>query len=491
MTDERVIGVPQLFVLLLKLIFAIFVVSFPLFGVWLASSLAALYGGSQWLAIAGGVLFFPVLPLAWDAWAVARKRKKGRAKRPILTVGDRILLRTLALSTIFIGGLLLVHPGTAFSALSARGDWMLDGRHGPTAEKARVVIFTAADQLEWLYDLTHENVYEQHDVPPAEIPTPPPAATPLPPPSPTAPVPEVSEPEPEPVTWPMPDTPEPLSKDVPAEHNGSIAAVAKYFLANEEDPFRRAKAIHDYVALEITYDHVALSEDRYPPQDAETVFRTKTAVCAGYARLFMAIANQADLEAVYLFGNVRDERAEIAGESHAWNAVKIEDRWYLVDVTWDSPNSNDPKERSEFRTSYFLTPPSVFGLDHFPKLEQWQLRKKPISRGEFIRQPMMTADFYRDGFVLASPDRSQVTTDRVFRIRVKNPRRKFMIASFVHDAATVKGHSTKCEDPRYAGDTIEIDCELPVSGLYEVIIFSGEKRYGTYGSVGKFSVTRR
>lgn len=487
------IGVPQLFVLLLKLIFAIFVISFPLLGVWLASSLAALYGGSQWLAIAGGVLFFPVLPLAWDAWAVARKRKKGNAKRPILTVGDRILLRTLALSTLFIGGLLFVHPSTAFQALSARGDWMLDGRHGPTAEKARVVIFTAADQLEWLYDLTHENVYEQYDVPPAEIPTPTPIEPPPPPPPPVAdptPPPVAEPPARPPVAWPMPDTPEPLAKNIPVEHSQSIATVAKYFLDNEKDPFRRAKAIHDYVALEVTYDHVALSEDRYPPQDAKTVFATKTAVCAGYARLFMAIANQADLEAVYLFGNVRDEHAEIAGDSHAWNAVKIEDRWYLVDVTWDSPNSNDPAKRSEFRTAYFLTPPPVFGLDHFPKLEQWQLRDEPISRGEFIRQPMMTASFYRDGFVLESPERSQVTTDDVFEIRVKRTKGRFMIASFVHDDATVELR-TKCDDPRYTGDHIAIDCDLPVSGLYKVIIFSGEKRFGTYSSVGKFSVTRR
>jgi hypothetical protein len=52
---------------------------------------------------------------------------------------------------LFLGVLLGTGPAKGFTALSTRGDWMLDGRHGATAESIRKQLFHAADRLEWLY----------------------------------------------------------------------------------------------------------------------------------------------------------------------------------------------------------------------------------------------------------------------------------------------------------------------------------------------------
>src|SRR5512143_1915221 len=69
----------------------------PLFGFWLASSLAAYENASQWLALLVGLLLFPLLPVGWDlifAWRQRRKDPDTRRK-PILTRLDRLVLRTL------------------------------------------------------------------------------------------------------------------------------------------------------------------------------------------------------------------------------------------------------------------------------------------------------------------------------------------------------------------------------------------------------------
>ena len=113
----------------------------PLFGVWLASSLAAFANRATWLPLAAGLLLFPGLPLAWEGVGIlrARRDKKAKGRRRFLTFSDRLILRTLALNLLFLVVLLAAYPSRAFVALSTRGDWMLDGQHGPTAERARKV----------------------------------------------------------------------------------------------------------------------------------------------------------------------------------------------------------------------------------------------------------------------------------------------------------------------------------------------------------------
>ena len=49
-------------------------------------------------------------------------------------------------------------------------------------------------------------------------------------------------------------------------------------------------------------------------------------VCNGYAVAFYALKKEAGIPCVYLSSN---------DESHAWDAVKLGGKWYLVDCTWD------------------------------------------------------------------------------------------------------------------------------------------------------------
>ena len=143
----------------IKLLFWFGVLLVPLTGVWLASSLAAYWNLPTSAALFAGALLFPILPVAWEIFARWRRWRKDHRRRqsssfvddlrakkrsqPILTVGDRLLLRTLALNVavLFIVG--AISPKYAFVALSTRGDWMLDGVDAPWARSAR----------EWLHGL--------------------------------------------------------------------------------------------------------------------------------------------------------------------------------------------------------------------------------------------------------------------------------------------------------------------------------------------------
>jgi transglutaminase/protease-like cytokinesis protein 3 len=58
-------------------------------------------------------------------------------------------------------------------------------------------------------------------------------------------------------------------------------------------------------------------------------------VCEGYAKSFKYILDDLGIPCVIVCGVGQNSNGEI--ENHAWNYVKLKDKWYAVDCTWDDP----------------------------------------------------------------------------------------------------------------------------------------------------------
>jgi transglutaminase-like putative cysteine protease len=488
-------------------------------GVWLASSLAAYLNGPLWLAGALGLLAFPVLPLAWEARAAVRRARRATPRTPLLTLWDRIVLRTLAVNLLLVVVLLARWPATAFAALATRGDWFLEGRKDEQAVALRVILFRTAGGLEWLYGAAHRNPYDaqlaRRKVDGETSPEPAPvqiadsAARPpepdaggggtltasdfdfgkgIVPPAPEprreeAPVPERA-PDGTPA-WPMPAALHPAVAALTGDAEGSIASVARHIAARERDPWLRVKALHDYVADRVAYDVESYRAGRYPPQDAETVFRTRRSVCAGYANLMAAMGEVTGDEIVVVGGDARTNGRDLTGEGHAWNAARIGGRWTLLDATWDAGYLKDDRFVKRYSTEFLFTPPEVQGLSHFPDEERWQLRRPPLSRGEFLRQPLMRPRFYAEGFTLLWPDRPQVTVDDVLEARLDNPRRRYVLAHFER-----KDGAVRADCGVEQGAAVTVRCELPDEGTYRVVLFANRTEQGTYQQIGEIEALR-
>lgn len=473
--------------------------SIPLLGIWAGSSLAAFAGGSVWVAILAGLLAFPTLPLVWEA--VARRRRANKTARPaLLKTWDRMVLRTLAVNIVFLGVVLTFGPQTLFTALATRGDWMLDGREGDASEALRGGLLRTADGLEWLYDFFDEdNEFADlvDDRGAGATPSIPPPRPPEPTPSgdaergsetetetPETETPETPEVEaetdaPSSRRWPTRATPHPALATMPEAERSDLRRAAQWLDAQDSDPFGRVKLIHDFIAARVAYDGPSYLAGEYPPQDAETVFRTRLSVCAGYANLFHAMAQEVGMRSLVVVGDTRKRDGEISGEGHAWNAVEIEDGWYLVDVTWDAGHLDGSRFERNYRTDYLFTPPEIFRADHLPDDPDWQLHETPIGRGEFARQPMMRPGFHRHGFRLLSPTRSHITVDRVARVRIDNPLGHYVSGSFEPEGG---GPTGRCVADGRA--ELLLACELPTSGSYRITVFANEQQYGTFQGVG-------
>ena len=440
----------------------------PLFGFWLASSLAAYNNASQWLALLVGLLLFPIVPVGWEALYAWRRSRKKVPPKQILTRLDRLVLRTLIVNALFVGGMMLFDREIAVHAVAQRGDWMFDGYDGTVARTFRGWLLDLADHMD-----THPKAqsFGTSDLPPPE---PEKVGTD----SST----QSTEVAPPPV-WPQPAAADPAIVNMPDEAQRSIDSVGAYIQAHFVDPRDRAKAVHDFVVLRLTYDqasfHAIMDHTGEPaPQDAESVFASRTGVCEGYARLMVALGKASGVEIAYVVGSIRDAQRRVAdgddtsvkaaleGYGHAWNAVKLGDHWELIDATWDDPTGGAPTLRS----TYLFIPPKLMLLDHLPDSSGWQLVDKPISAGEFVRQPMMSPDIGRFGLTLLDPTRAQVSVDGEIAITLDNPRKASVTAVARIDGSG--GSGQHCEVASIDRRTL-VHCKLG-DGAYEIQLFAGD-----------------
>lgn len=107
------------------------------------------------------------------------------------------------------------------------------------------------------------------------------------------------------------------------------------------------------------------------------------------------------------------------GFSHAWNAIRINDTWLIVDSTW----------AKQFETNvpdyYFDITPEKLIISHFPSESKWQLLEKPLSLEEFNNSQYIDPLYYLTGFT-EKPSLKQ-DEDFYYFVWKNNPNRNWMI----------------------------------------------------------------
>lgn len=126
--------------------------------------------------------------------------------------------------------------------------------------------------------------------------------------------------------------------------------------------FDKVKAINDYMILNVRYDRENYAKDTIPYScyTALGAMEDGVAVCAGYAKMFVCLAGEAGLESIYVVG--------YASGSHAWNQVKVDGKWYNIDVTWNDPDCERYEEGHYYCGcyQYFLISNELMEKSHKP-----------------------------------------------------------------------------------------------------------------------------
>jgi len=180
----------------------------------------------------------------------------------------------------------------------------------------------------------------------------------------------------------------------------------------------KARAIFTWIALNISYDMsefnskntIAYSfstpeekirkELEFRAAIVKKTLRSGKAVCEGYASLFTNLCTLTGLESVIVPGTSRNHHSQIGklptARDHAWNVVKINGQWKLIDVTWAAGIVNSDGFQQIFNDAYFLTAPNRFFLNHYPDDPKWMFTNKSAS--EFASQAFYYPTYLKSNY---------------------------------------------------------------------------------------------
>ncbi|KXX70591.1 transglutaminase domain-containing protein [Flammeovirga sp. SJP92] len=178
--------------------------------------------------------------------------------------------------------------------------------------------------------------------------------------------------------------------------------VFKYTYSNEAQKLAIEKQIFHEIALEALKD--------------------KSAICDGYSKLYKAVCDELSIECEIVEGFSRvylsDLNRKFQNPDHAWNVIKLDNKWYLVDVTWGAGYLDESNKFVwEYEPLYFKGSPEVFFRNHYPLDTKWLFIDKSLT--DFTNQPLYYLTSITKGTEVLSPLTSIINSKNQVEIKLK------------------------------------------------------------------------
>ena len=227
--------------------------------------------------------------------------------------------------------------------------------------------------------------------------------------------------------------------DAPAEVESSLDSLALYLTKPAKNDEERARAIYRWITANVEYDVEGSMAGVCRGRSPEEVLKEKKGVCSDYSALFQRLCDLSGIEAVVIRGYGKGYGYSVGpkipkSSNHAWNAVKIEGQWHLVDSTWGAGHL-DPKEGfvQRFEEFYFLTPPEYLVWTHFPEDQSWQLLDAPISKAEFEGLAYAKPAFFKYDMKIVGHQVGTIDAEEGTNVRLSAPENVHVIAELLDE----------------------------------------------------------
>jgi len=276
----------------------------------------------------------------------------------------------------------------------------------------------------------------------------------------------------------------------------SVETLAAHLVTPARNDLERAWSIFRWMADNVTYDVESLLAGHMPASDSQSVLERRSSVCEGYANLFAALAKAAGLEVVKITGHAKGYGYAVGGDdtqpsNHAWNAVRIDGRWRLIDATWGAGHF-DPEERAFTRSlqpHYFLTPPDEFVAGHFPEDDRWQLLDRPLPRTEYEGTAYLRPQYFASGLTDPSHRSSVIDTGSQLAVTFAAPDGVALLGSLRHmSGADIPRNTLSQRDPETG--RFSIQAVFPGAGEYELSVFAADVSADAHSTLTYHIVTR-
>ncbi len=271
--------------------------------------------------------------------------------------------------------------------------------------------------------------------------------------------------------------------DAPPSAERSPESLAAYLTRPAKSEAEKARALFRWTAEKIAYDVPGARSGTAADLVAEDVLRRRASVCSGYAALFERLARLAGLEAVTV-GGLGKGYGFAAGSplpqrsNHAWNAVKVDGRWHLLDATWGAGYQGESgKFVRRFAGHYFLTPPDQFVFDHLPENPRWQLLDRPVSRAEYEQMVYLRPAFFGTGLGVLSHSGAAIRAGESLRVDLSGSADVALMAKVMRGATSLDETLALAQ---WEKDRFTVRAAFPSAGTYVLRVFV--KRRGEPGA---------
>jgi len=249
----------------------------------------------------------------------------------------------------------------------------------------------------------------------------------------------------------------------------------------------KAYALYRYLAENVHYDVESLfnlKNSEYPDQGAEAVLERKNAVCAGYSNLYHAMAKAVGLESEVVTGLAHTTPdSPLPDRRHAWNAVKWDEEWHLIDCTWGAGSTNFETQEYNHRPNddWFQLTPEQFSFSHLPEDPRYFFSAKPMDLEEFDSLPYFNPRYFLQGLKLREERKGYYQAAGRFELRLTNPGVGRVVARLRQKGKILPDQTCVLED----GDQLRVVVLLPRKGDYELLLFSQDGKTDNiyFGSV--------
>lgn len=148
----------------------------------------------------------------------------------------------------------------------------------------------------------------------------------------------------------------------------------------------------------------------------EDAFLSKMGVCEEYAQSFKKIADLLGIEAEVIKGYVRNSAQEIGrvprSTNHAWNAVKVNNKWMILDATWAAGYMYNGKWVKDFNEYFYDVDKQKIKRTHYPDSRKWKLLLDHGSLKDFYNQPIYSHGLLKNNIEVVSPTEGNVIISR-------------------------------------------------------------------------------
>ncbi|MEL6441572.1 MAG: transglutaminase domain-containing protein [Cyanobacteria bacterium J06621_8] len=260
----------------------------------------------------------------------------------------------------------------------------------------------------------------------------------------------------------------------------SVVELANLLEQHAATEAAKARIIYAWITQHIAYDvsafNQAIDHDIYPEVSPEQVLEQRKTICSGFSNLYYALASAMNLDSVIIIGYAKGATPEndprFQEINHAWNGVKIDQGWYLIDATWGAGSIVNNQFIPQFKPYYFATAPQEFIKHHYPQDSGWQLIAPTLTRQNFNDFPPISERFYDLGLAIVSHQNYQIETAQRVEIKLQAPPNVVVWATMSRKEQELSESTVLVSRHDH---NIVINAAPPQAGTYDLTIFAKEQ----------------